>query len=106
MCWESLVRALTEIRLNLKCGTNNTSLRISLDLRLMSPLKLTGTRVWFGKVTNEFFIELIETKWVALEQICLVALESTIKYLLEVKIGSNDTEKHILVAYKVVGTSS
>ena len=50
---ELRVRALTEMRLNLKPGTYKTSLKIKQSLIITSPEKETGKLVWLGKVTME-----------------------------------------------------
>lgn len=50
---DSVVRALTDMRFKWNCGTKITSLRISWELNLTSPIKRIGTEVLFGKVTVE-----------------------------------------------------
>lgn len=68
-----VTKALTEIKLNLNWGTNNTSLSTRSECSLTSPAK--WTKIWegFGKVTVVWWIKCKETKALACEQICRVA---------------------------------
>ena len=75
---ELLVRALTDMRLNLNYGINKTSLRINCELNLTSPHKLTGILTLFGKVTLELVIGFKDRKELTSKQICFDAPGSII----------------------------
>ena len=76
---DSLVKALTEMRLNLKQGTYKVLYRIRSLLNLISPIKFTGITVRLGRVTLELCSILKVVKRVLSLQMCLVAPESIIQ---------------------------
>ena len=106
MNFELVVKAATEIKLNLKSGMKSTSLRIKSTLSWTSPHILT--RIWtlFGRVIKEFHIGFKDTKTLAFEKIFLDASKSIIHSLkdelIELSIGKNkylenEKKKELLV---------
>lgn len=60
---------------------------------LMSPYKLTGICVLFGKVTMEFDVCCKEINIFAFEQICVEALESMIQSCVGYEVLFNEMKK-------------